>query len=61
MLGVEISGNDLSTVQPMIDYLADLELAKQKLREKHNLKDLPYKRFKKDKITSIIESQIRIK
>lgn len=61
LLGVEIDGNDLTSVQPMIDYLAELELAKHKLREKYNLKDLPYKRFKKDKIRNIIESNIKVR
>lgn len=61
MLGVEINGNDLTSVQPMLDYLAELEVTKKKLQEKYNLSKLPYKRFKKDKITSIIESNITIK
>lgn len=62
-LGVEIKDNDLSPIQNVIDYLADVERAKVELLAKHGLtlKDIPYKRFKQEKIGNIYESNVTVK
>ena len=62
-IGVEIKDNDLSPIQHVIDYLADVERAKKELMEKHgiSLKDIPYKRFKQGKIKNVYESNVTVK
>lgn len=63
LFGLEISDNDLTTIQPMIDYLVERTEMDAKLQEKYGIKggSLPYKRFKQEKIVKLIESNITVK
>lgn len=47
IMAVEVIDNDLTTVQPYLAYLAELEDLKEHLKAKHGLNDLklPFKSF----------------
>ena len=61
--GIEIQDNDLTPIQPMIDYLVERTVMDEQLREKYGIKDrdFRYRRFKEGKIGNLIESAITVK
>lgn len=63
LFGVEITGNDLTEIQPLIDYLVERTELDEKLREKHGIKGakFPYKTFSQGKIDNFVESNITVK
>jgi len=61
-LVVEITDNDLTPTQKLLDYLSERDDLDKKLQEKYGIKTagLKFKKFSDEKILNIFESKINV-
>jgi hypothetical protein len=59
-LGVEVDDLQDPNAQTYICYLKEKEQLEKELKAKYNLKDLPFKRFKSNGISSLQEAAIQV-